>query len=101
MAIDDSLEFYSPWPDLGRKLSDQWEDIRTLTKSLHPIVRGTIADIEGNKTNEGSLAGFTFGETAFPNKFRIIWSGGNDQEFQFQCNEGTSSAPKWKTTFHA
>jgi len=100
MAIDDSLEFYSPWPNLGEKLSEQWENLRTNMKSLHPVVRGTIADIEGNKTNEGALAGFTFGQQDFPNKFRIIWSGGNDQEFQFQCNEGTSLVPKWKTTFY-
>ena len=49
MSAEDTtqIEFYSVWPDLGKKLSEQLEEIRTDTSSLNPVVRGIGLDAAG------------------------------------------------------
>jgi len=33
------LEFYAPWPNIGKKFSEQLGEIRTDTSALAPVVR--------------------------------------------------------------
>lgn len=93
------LDFYSPWPLFGTKLSHQWGESRANFESLTPIVQGAVVDADANLIKAGDLAGWEFGEEDFHNKFRVFWNKGPSQ-FQFQCNDGSEVAPLWSTAFY-
>ena len=105
MSSEDTIqrEFYAPWPDLGVKLSQQWEKIRSDTAALFPIVRGVGLDAAGNfDTLNGvekcAMQALEIGKQDFHNKYRIHYNKTNDL-FELAYNNGTSEVPNWYTTW--
>ena len=101
MSAEDTvqIEFYSIWPDLGKKLSEQLGEIRTDTASLAPVVRAVGLDASGNFSNLDGVAAaavqaYEIGQQDFHNKFRTHYNKTSDV-FEIAYNTGTSQTPNW------
>lgn len=97
------IEFYSPWPNLGKKLSEQLGEIRTDTSSLEPIVRGAGLDASGDFSNldgvaKSAVQAWEIGEQDFHNRFRTHYNKTTDV-FEIAYNNGTTDTPNWYTTW--
>ncbi len=97
------VEFYSVWPDLGKKFNKQLGEIRTDTASLQPVVRGVGLDAAGDfSTLDGvaanSVQAYEIGKQDFHNKFRTHYNKDNDL-FEIAYNNGTTTVPTWYTTW--
>jgi len=99
MATDDitTPEFYHPWPKFGKKLHEQWGEIRENQISLNPIVKaiGLDPSFTGSRAT-GSVQAWESGETGFHNKVRTYWNKTNNQ-YLIQFNTGTEDCPTWDT----
>ena len=102
---DDTIQsqFYAPFPNLGVKLSQQWEAIRTDTAALFPIVRGVGLDADGDFSTLNGLEkcvvqAFEIGRQGFHNKYRIHYSK-EDDTLELAYNDGTEAVPHFYTTW--
>ena len=91
------VEFYSVWPDLGKKFNKQLGEIRTDTASLQPVVRGVGLDAAGDfSTLDGvaanSVQAYEIGKQDFHNKFRTHYNKDNDL-FEIASNNVTTTVP--------
>src|SRR3990172_11045384 len=89
--------FYFPWPNLGVKLSRQWDKLRDNTEKEAPLIRAAYVDaqpVSANAPGEHDLSGWAIGERDFRNKFRIWYDKGNDR-FSIQYNSGTEDVEVW------
>ena len=89
--------FYYPWPNLGIKLSRQWENLRDNTEKEAPLIRAAYVDaqpVSANAPGEHDLAGWAIGERDFRNKFRI-WYDKVADRFSIQYNSGTEPVEIW------
>ena len=96
-------EFYAPWPDLGKKLSQQLNEIRTDTSYLFPIVRGVGLDSDGDFTDlngveKAAVQAIMIGQQDFHNRFRTHYNKTSDV-FEIAYNNGTAAVPNWYTTW--
>ena len=105
MANEDTVavSFYSPWPDLGKKFSQQLGQIRTDTAHLSPLVRGMGLDAAGDFTTldgveKNAVQSREWGKQDNHNKFRIHYDKTNDL-LDFGYNTGTEAVPNWYTTW--
>jgi len=101
VANEDTIQgiFYAPWPNLGKKFSQQLGEIRTDTAHLAPIVRGVGLDAAGDfNTLDGieknAVQAWEVGDKDFHNRFRIHYDKSTTQ-FDIQSNTGTSEVPNW------
>ena len=89
--------FYYPWPNLGVKLSRQWDKLRDNTEKEAPLVRAAYVDAQPSSANapgEHDLSGWAIGERDFRNKFRIYYDKSADR-FSIQYNSGTEDVEIW------
>jgi len=97
------LEFYAPWPNIGKKFSEQLGEIRTDTAALAPIVRGFGLDASGDFTTldaieSTAVQAIEIGEQDFHNRFRMHYNKTTDV-FELASNTGTVEVPNWYTTW--
>ena len=89
--------FYHPWPNLGVKLSRQWEKLRDNTEKEAPLIRAAYVDAQPSSANDPGnhdLSGWAIGERDFRNRFRIWYDKTNDR-FSIQYNSGTEAVEVW------
>lgn len=89
--------FYFPWPNLGVKLSRQWEKLRDNTEKEAPLIRAAYVDAQPSSANDPGnhdLSGWAIGERDFRNRFRIWYDKTNDR-FSIQYNSGTEAVEVW------
>lgn len=89
--------FYFPWPNMGIKLSRQWQAMRENTEKMAPLVRAAYVDpqpVTAHDPGNHDLAGWAIGERDFRNRFRIWYDQVNDR-FSIQYNSGTEAAEVW------
>ena len=89
--------FYYPWPNLGVKLSRQWDKLRDNTEKEAPLIRAAYVDAQpssANEPGEHDLSGWAIGERDFRNKFRIYYDKSADR-FSIQYNSGTEDVEIW------
>ena len=105
MASEDTVEveFYSTWPNLGKKFSQQLGEIRTDTSALKPVVRGVGLDASGDFSSlsgiaKNSVQAYEIGKQDFHNKFRTHYNKTTDV-FEIAYNTGTEEVPNWYTTW--
>ncbi|MGW8181744.1 MAG: hypothetical protein ACWGQW_23685, partial [bacterium] len=105
MSAEDTYQqdFYAPWPDLGKKLSFQLNEIRTDTAYLYPVVRSMGYDAAGdfttlNGVEKAAVQAIEIGKQDFHNKFRWHYNKANDV-FEIAYNNGTTTTPNWYTTW--
>lgn len=92
------FDFYNPWPKFGVPLSRQWEESRTNSDAVAPLVRGAYIDENVNNRTEHDLSGLAIGELDFRNRYRTFYDKSNN-EFLIQYNTGTEAIPVWTTRF--
>lgn len=83
--------FYSPWPDLGTNLSEQWDKLRVNHEETKALVRNSVQEVDGNTH---VLRGLEQGDISFRNKFRIFYDKTNSS-WKLQVNDGTVTVPVW------
>jgi hypothetical protein len=96
-------DFYAPWPDKGKKLSFQLEEIRTDTSYLFPLVRAAGYDSAGDFTTldgveKAAVQAWEYGKQDFHNKFRTHYNKTKDV-LELAYNNGTTAVPNWYTTW--
>lgn len=105
MSAEDTItpEWYAPWPNLGKKLSEQLGEIRNDTAAMAPVSRGAGLDASGDFSNLDGIAksavqAWEIGKQGFGNKFRTHYNKADDL-FEIAYNTGTTLVPNWYTTW--
>ncbi|MHA2063809.1 MAG: hypothetical protein ACXABY_05420 [Candidatus Thorarchaeota archaeon] len=90
------MEFYNPWPFLGRPFGKQLNENRTNTNSLSALIRAAETDLSPVSDRQHVLAYWDFGELNFRNRFRVGYDK-SANEFLVQVNQGTQGTPSWNS----